>query len=93
LAEFEDVGKLLQAVRRKLGLTQEQFASSLGIKLSRLQKWETGVNGPRFTISELRGLREINWEIYEAIVSGFLLLQPPPLAGRPSPWPQSDPAE
>jgi transcriptional regulator with XRE-family HTH domain len=79
LPQFDDVGKLLRLARRKLLLTQEQFASILGVKLSRLQKWESGVTKPRFTIPELRRLRQANQEVYDAIISGFLLLPPPSL--------------
>ncbi len=77
MPQFEDVSKLVCAARKNLGLSQEQFASALGVKLSRLQKWESGVNEPRFTITELRRIRQNNREVFDAIVSGFLLLPPP----------------
>jgi transcriptional regulator with XRE-family HTH domain len=70
---FEEVGELLRAARNKLALSQEDFASALGVKLSRLQKWETGINEPRFTIPELRRLRSLNREVFDALISGFLL--------------------
>jgi transcriptional regulator with XRE-family HTH domain len=88
--KFEEVHPLLQAARKKLGLTQEQFASALGIKLSRLQKWESGVNEPHFTIHELRRLRELNREVFDAMISGFLLVHAS-LPPQFSPRPQSDP--
>jgi transcriptional regulator with XRE-family HTH domain len=75
LPRFEDVGKLLRVARTELGLTQEEFASALGVKLSRLQKWESGVNEPRFTIAELRHLRQINRHLVDAMISGFLFPQ------------------
>jgi transcriptional regulator with XRE-family HTH domain len=71
---FDDVGKLLCAARKKLGLSQEQFAAALGLKLSRLQKWESGSNEPRFTIPELRRIRQFNRELLDAMISGFLPL-------------------
>lgn len=79
MPQFENVGKLLHAARRKLGISQEQSASALDVKLSRLQKWESGMNGPRFTIPELRRLREANREVFDAMMSGFLLVPPPGL--------------
>lgn len=85
MPKFEDVGKLLCVARWKLGLSQEEFASALGVKLSRLQKWESGVNEPRFTISELRRLREINRDVFDALMSGFVPLSPPMLMHLLSP--------
>jgi transcriptional regulator with XRE-family HTH domain len=79
MPKFERVGDLIRAARAKLRLSQEQFASSLGVKLSRVQKWESGLNEPRFTITELRRLRELNRELVDALMSGFLLLEPPAL--------------
>ena len=64
---FENVAQLLRSVRNDLGLGQEAFASALGVKLSRLQKWESGVNEPRFTISELRALRRPNRAVVDAM--------------------------
>jgi transcriptional regulator with XRE-family HTH domain len=77
LPKFEDVRELLCAARKRFGLSQEQFASALGVKVSRLQKWESGVNEPRFTIPELRRLRQFNRELFEALMSGFLPLEAP----------------
>ena len=73
---FEEVGKVIQAARKKLGLSQEQFASAIGVTLSRLQKWESGVNEPRFTVQEFRRLRSLNREVYDALLSGFVLAPP-----------------
>lgn len=77
MPKFNDISQLLCAARKKLGLSQEEFALALGIKLSRLQKWESGVNEPRFTVSELRRLRGMNRQVFDAMISGFLLLNPP----------------
>jgi transcriptional regulator with XRE-family HTH domain len=74
--KFEHTGELLRKAREQLCLTQEQFALTLGVKLSRLQKWESGVNEPRFTIAELRALRQRNRDIFYAITTGFLLQTP-----------------
>jgi DNA-binding transcriptional regulator YiaG len=65
---LNDVGVLLQAVHRRSGLSQGAFACELGIKLSRLQKWESGVNEPRFTIPELRRLRASNRPVFDALI-------------------------
>jgi len=64
-------GEILLAARKHFGLTQEQFASVLGVTLSRLQKWESGTNQPRFTLPELRRLRRVQPEVFEALLSGF----------------------
>jgi transcriptional regulator with XRE-family HTH domain len=93
LPQFEEVGKLLRAARGKLGLSQEEFASALGVKVSRLQKWESGVNEPHFTISELRRIRGFNREVFDAITSGFLLLRPPAFIGLLSHEPPSNRAK
>jgi len=74
---FENVGDLLRAAREKLRLSQEEFAEALEVKISRLQKWESGANQPRFTIAELRRLRNLNREVFDALISGFLLQAPP----------------
>ena len=73
MPKFEDVGGLLRSAREKMGLSQEQFATTLQIKVSRLQKWESGANQPRFSIPELRRLRNLNREIFDALMTGFLL--------------------
>jgi transcriptional regulator with XRE-family HTH domain len=91
--KFDDTAQLLKAARRQFGLSQEEFASLLGIKLSRLQKWESGVNEPQFTIRELRRLRQINLQIFEAIMSGFLPLQFPTLLEYVHPKPRPEPAQ
>jgi transcriptional regulator with XRE-family HTH domain len=74
---LNDIALLLQAVRRRSGLSQEAFASGLGIKLSRLQKWESGVNEPRFTIPELRRLRATNRPVFDTLIHGYVPLEPP----------------
>ena len=79
---FEDQGELMKAARKKLGLSEEAFASASGVKLSRLQKWESGTNEPRFSIPELRRLRKLERGIFEELISVFILLAPtfPPTA-------------
>jgi transcriptional regulator with XRE-family HTH domain len=76
MPSFEDVGELLRAACKKLHMSQESFASALGVKLSRVQKWESGVNEPRFSIPELRKIRALNREVFDSLISGFLLLPP-----------------
>jgi len=73
---FQDIGGLIRTARRKRGLTQEEFASELGIKLSRLQKWESGTNEPRFTIPELRRLHKFERRLFEDLMSGFAVFHP-----------------
>jgi putative transcriptional regulator len=42
-----DVGQVdVRAVRKKSGMTQEQFAEAFGIGLGTLQKWERGERRP-----------------------------------------------
>ncbi len=84
MPRFEDVEELLRAARKKFDMSQEGFASALGVKLSRVQKWESGVNEPRFTIPELRRIRALNREVFDSLISGFLLL-PPGYLGSGSP--------
>jgi transcriptional regulator with XRE-family HTH domain len=74
LPRYESVGQLFKVARRKRGLTQRELAERLGIKLSRLQKWESGVHEPSFTIEELRRIRHFNNGLFEEMMRGFVPL-------------------
>jgi transcriptional regulator with XRE-family HTH domain len=41
------VGKMIQAYRRRSGLTQEQLAEKTGLPLRSVQNWEAGHRTPR----------------------------------------------
>lgn len=40
------VGKLIRELRLEAGLTQEQFASTLGVTCSTMNRWENGRSNP-----------------------------------------------
>jgi transcriptional regulator with XRE-family HTH domain len=46
----------LQALRRHLGLTQQQLADELGMRQQTISEWETGVYRPRGASARLLGL-------------------------------------
>ena len=60
----------IQTARIKLGLSQEQFARALGIKLSRLQSWEHGRATLNMTHAELHRFQRLNAEVFDAWVRG-----------------------
>jgi len=72
MPQFGEMSELVRQARKKLALSQREFASALGVKLSRLQKWESGVNEPRFAIGEMRRLRGLNREVFDGLVTGSL---------------------
>ncbi|MBD2682658.1 MULTISPECIES: DNA-binding transcriptional regulator [Nostoc] len=41
-----EVGKLIREIRNLTGLTQEQFAASLGVTYSTANRWENGRSKP-----------------------------------------------
>lgn len=47
----------LRTYRRKVGLTQEALAASLGVKKSAVSRWEAGQRSPNLTI--IKRIREI----------------------------------
>ncbi len=57
----KDWGNLVRTVRSRLGLTQEQFASRLGVTFASVNRWESGRVTPsrlaRMQIEDL--LREL----------------------------------
>ncbi len=40
------IGKLIRELRLETGLTQEQFASTLGVTYSTMNRWENGHSKP-----------------------------------------------
>lgn len=51
-------GDRISALRRRLGLTQPQFAAALGVPLSTLSKWEVGTRIPSGAAATLIHLLE-----------------------------------
>ena len=72
MPRYESVGQLFKMARRKRGFSQEEFAGRLGVKVSRLQKWESGAHEPKFTIEELRRIRRFNNGLFEEMMRGFV---------------------
>lgn len=44
----------LKAIRNLLGMSQQQFASSLGLAVSTISRWERGQGSPMFTPSQFK---------------------------------------
>lgn len=42
-----DISRLLQAIRRALGLSQEALAERLGVSFATVNRWEAGANAPQ----------------------------------------------
>lgn len=57
------IGKDLKEARKKLGLTQGEFADAIGVTLRGYQKWE-------YNIGRIRKIHEnaIKWVIHERTV-------------------------
>ncbi|WP_192498149.1 helix-turn-helix domain-containing protein [Tepidiforma bonchosmolovskayae] len=78
------------ALRRRLGLTQAEFARRLGVRQQTVSEWETGLHRPRgASTTLLRMLAEEagRWE------EGALPLRPNPAEGGGSParpWPRPE---
>ena len=54
-----EVGQFLRELRLALGLTQEQFAISLGVKYSTINRWENGHFKPSpMAMEKIEGLLE-----------------------------------
>ncbi len=59
-------------LRQELGLTQQEFASALGITVSSLHKWETGkVASPRLTLRQVLRLLEMTQRPLAELVEIF----------------------
>ena len=48
----EKTGKLISSIRKDKGLTQKQFADSLGVSNATISKWETGKGFPDISLLE-----------------------------------------
>jgi transcriptional regulator with XRE-family HTH domain len=46
-SDLTSVAKIVKDKRKKLGLTQEEFAARLGVERYNLSKWETGISRPK----------------------------------------------
>ena len=57
---IEDYGAQIKQYRKRMGLTQKQFAEKLGVWVTTVKRWEYGQNKPPFHIWELvSGLKSI----------------------------------
>ncbi len=55
----EDIPALIKELRRRLGLTQEQFAQKVGVTYSTVNHWENGKRTPQpYLISRLLELKK-----------------------------------
>ncbi|MFP4336991.1 MAG: helix-turn-helix domain-containing protein [Halothece sp.] len=70
IAHQPAIGQLVRAFRQELGLTQEQFAHSLGVTFPTINRWENG----RATPSPL-ALKVIEEELAELGERGTELVQ------------------
>jgi len=50
----------VNSIRSKLNMTQKEFANTIGIAITTLQKWELGITKPRGTASTLLKLIDIS---------------------------------
>ncbi len=58
-----DIGARIQAVRRERGLTQDDFASRVGVSRSAVAQWETGRAGQvTGNLSRLAAVLDVNVE-------------------------------
>ena len=44
------IGKFISEIRKERGLTQEEFASAIGVSQKTVSRWETGRNMPDYSI-------------------------------------------
>ena len=55
----DDIPTLIKELRRRLGLTQEQFAQKVGVTYSTVNHWENGKRVPQpFLIRRLLELKQ-----------------------------------
>lgn len=53
-----EAAKLVKDLRRRLGLTQEQFAQKVGVTYSTVNHWENGKRAPQpFLLQRLREMK------------------------------------
>jgi len=58
-----------RAIRRRLGLTQEQFAARFGVALGALRDWEQGVHAPDRTARTLPRVIDQNPEAVARVLA------------------------
>lgn len=46
----------LKAIRELLGMSQQEFATKLGVSITTISRWERGKTPPTFTIGQVRTL-------------------------------------
>ncbi|MCY7277520.1 MAG: helix-turn-helix domain-containing protein [Phormidesmis sp. CAN_BIN44] len=57
--ESQDIAELVRELRRRLGLTQEEFAAKLGVTFPTVNRWENRRAKPsRMAIKLIEGLRQ-----------------------------------
>ena len=57
--ESQDIAELVRELRRRLGLTQEEFAAKLGVTFPTVNRWENRRAKPsRMAMKLLEGLRQ-----------------------------------
>ncbi len=71
----------LRNLRRRLDLTQEEFAAELGIKRSRLANWETGKSRPSAEARERLRARGLDSDVGPPLIPASQLLVPVPYIG------------
>lgn len=55
----DDVPTLVRGLRKRLGLTQEQFAQEIGVTYSTVNRWENGRRRPQpFLVKRLVEMRK-----------------------------------
>ena len=61
---MDDISALVKRLRKRLGLTQEQFAHKLGVTFSTVNQWENGRRRPQ------PFLRKHLWEMEASLAAG-----------------------
>ncbi len=84
-------GKGLAALRRFVGMTQEEFAGAVGIGVSTLHDWEQGRRRPQGAAVALRHLLDLGPPVLLAFEAEKHDSQPAPVGGVHSVEPHADP--
>ncbi|MGV0108191.1 HTH cro/C1-type domain-containing protein [Nostoc sp. DSM 114160] len=73
LIKQPEVGKLIRELRGITGLTQEQFAASLGITSSTGNRWEKGYTKPEFlAMQKIQGMLKEMGELGQKVLVKYL---------------------
>ncbi|MGI0493420.1 helix-turn-helix domain-containing protein [Alkalinema pantanalense CENA528] len=70
MEEVNDQKLSPMGLRKRVGLTQQEFAQRLGKSVSTVTKWEAG-QIPRWTPEEFRKVREVLGCSYEELIEAF----------------------